>query len=224
MKNTLKIIFGVFLVLIGTSLLIDRLGLILPFDVDVWRIVGLFWPTILVYWGVKAYMESNKTLGLILISLGSLLFLNDIFDYNFFSIFWPLLIITWGISIMVKKDSVTNVSSGEKSDDYIRETIAFWGSETKATSKNFTGGELNISFGGMELDLREIDVKKDNAKLHVNVAFGGADITVSKDCHVKTTGTGILGGWENNTTKPENPKYTLEIGGTALLGGVTIKN
>ncbi|MDD3475041.1 MAG: hypothetical protein PHP08_04070 [Candidatus Dojkabacteria bacterium] len=224
MKDTIKIIIGVALVTIGSLLIIERIGIFLPFTVDVWKIVSIFWPLILIYLGLKMFFENNTTGGVILFTLGSVIFLTNVFDWNFFSILWPLLIIGIGVSILVKKDETRfNIESSEYSDDYIKESVAFWGSDKKLTSKSFKGGEINVAFGGVNLDMRETKIHKDGAKLNVNVAFGGAEIFVPKNCRVKTNGTGILGGWDPHLSSSDIKEPVLEITGTAIFGGVDIK-
>jgi predicted membrane protein len=226
MKDSVKIIIGVALVTIGGLLLVERLGVFLPFNVDVWQLIGMFWPLILIAIGLKLFFENNTTGGVILFTLGAVIFLTNVFDFNFFSVLWPLLIIALGVSILIRKeDSVHfNTVSSEYSEDYIKESVAFWGSEKKLTSKAFKGGELNVAFGGLTLDLREAKVHKDGAKLNVNVAFGGADIFVPKNCRIKTSGTGVLGGWDPQLKSNDVENPVLEITGTAILGGVDIKN
>jgi predicted membrane protein len=224
MKNTTKIIIGVALVTIGSLLIIERTGILLPFSIDVWEIISIFWPLIFIYLGLKMFFENNITGGVILFTLGLVIFLTNVFNWNFFSILWPLLIIGIGVSILIKKDETKfNVESSEYGDDYIKESITFWGSDKKLTSKNFKGGEINVAFGGITLDMRDIEVHKDGAKLNVNAAFGGAEIFVPKNCRVKTNGTGILGGWNPQLSSNDIKEPVLEITGTAVFGGVDIK-
>jgi predicted membrane protein len=223
MKDTIKIVIGIALVTVGSLLLIDRLGLFLPFNLDVGQIIGMFWPLLLVFLGLKLFFENNTVGGMILFTIGTVIFLTNVFDWNFFAILWPLLIISIGVSILVKKETTFNTVSSESSDEFIKESVAFWGSEKKLTSKSFRGGEINVAFGGLTLDLREVKVNKDGAKLNVNVAFGGADIFVPKNCRVITNGTGILGGWDPHLKSNDIKEPVLEITGTAIFGGVDIK-
>ena len=224
MKNTFKIVLGIILITIGSLLIIERLGIFLPFRVNVWQIIGIFWPLILIYLGLKLFFENNTTGGVILFTIGSVIFLTNIFDWNFFSILWPLLIIGMGISILVKKDDENfNMESSEYSEDEIKESIAFWGSDKKITSKSFKGGQIHVAFGGIKLDMRDAKIDKDGAKLNVDVAFGGAEIFVPKGCRVKTNGIEILGAWEPKLSENTIDKPVLEISGTTIFGGVEIK-
>lgn len=225
MKDTVKIIFGLSLLVIGCLLLIERLGVFLPFSINTWEIIGYLWPLVLVAIGVKLFFENNTTGGVILLTLGSVIFLTNVFNWNFFSILWPLLIIALGVSILIRKEEDHfNVESSEYTDDYLKDSIAFWGSDRRVTSKSFKGGEINVAFGGLTLDLRDAVISKDGAKLNVNAAFGGIDIYVPKDCRVKTNGTGILGGWDPQIKGNDIKEPVLEITGTAIFGGVDIKD
>lgn len=225
MKDTVKIIIGVALVTIGGLLLIERLGILLPFTVNVWEIIGLFWPLILIAIGIKLLLDQNVTGGVIILTIGSVILLTNIFNWNFFAVLWPLLIIALGVSILVKKEdfSVNTESYTQYKEDYIRESIAFWGSEKKLVSKSFKGGELNVAFGGLTLDLRDVTIHKDGAHLNVNAIFAGAEIIVPKNCRVKTNGTGIFGGWEPNVKETDTKGPVLNISGTAIFGGVEIR-
>ena len=225
-NNSLKIIFGIVLVLIGLLLLIDRLGIVFPYNIDVWSIIGTFWPLILIFIGGKLLIERNTTGGIILFILGCVLLLTNLFDFNFFAVLWPLLIIGLGLSILFKGDGsfFNRVSSEEDSEDYISDSVVFWGKERKGTSKNFKGGDINVAFGALELDLRDVKVDKKGATLNVSVAFGGIEIFVPKDCRVVTSGTAILGGWDPSLKENDVKEPVLEITGTVILGGVDINN
>ena len=224
MKDTVKLIFGVALVTIGGLLLIERLGIFLPFTVNVWEIVSLFWPLLLIALGLKLLSEQNTTGAIVLLTLVSLIFLTNIFNWNFFAVIWPLLIIILGVSILIKKENFTiNTESTKYEDDYIKESVAFWGSEKKIVSKSFKGGVFNVAFGGLTLDLREATIDKKGAKLNINAAFGGVEILVPKNCRVKTNGTGIFGGWDPKVKASDVEGPILKISGTAIFGGVEIK-
>lgn len=219
MKNTFKIIAGVLLLTIGSILLAQRFGLFL--NLDVWWIIGMIWPLILVFFGIRFLTEGKYLGGAILILIGSLLILTNIFSWNFFSLLWPMIIIFIGFSILFNKKGDRSLEEGT---DYIKESVIFWGSEKKITSKNFRGGELNVMFGGIKLDLSDAEIDSKGANLVINVAFGGVEVVTPTDCNVVPNGTGILGGWEDNRRGGSNEDGSrLEISGTAMFGGVEIK-
>lgn len=225
MKNSSKFILGVILIALGILFLIEQTG-ILGFSIPVWDILWTFWPLILIFFGAKLLVQGNHTGGLVVLVLGAVFFSTTLFKWNFFSVLWPIIIITIGASILLKKDKPlesVNTSKKTSEEDRLNETVVFWGVEKKVNSDNFKGGEINVAFGGAEIDLSDVKVSKDGAKLHINVAFGGVDILAPKNCRVVSEGTGILGGWDVTVEKRDISEPVLTITGSAAFGGVEIK-
>ncbi|HBB64433.1 MAG: hypothetical protein UR47_C0014G0027 [candidate division WS6 bacterium GW2011_GWB1_33_6] len=223
MKDNSKFIFGVFLVFLGLIFLMDQTGIFSPFRVSLWSIIWKFWPLVLIFLGTKFLLEKNFTPGIVILVLGTVFLATNLFSWNFFSVLWPVIIIAIGISMLIKKDIPVKKEGKYSSEDYVNETAIFWGVDKKVNSKNFKGGELNVAFGGIGLDLREAKVAKEGAKLHVNCAFGGVEIFVPKNCRVITKGTGVFGGWEPKVEESEVTEPVLEITGGVVFGGVEIK-
>jgi predicted membrane protein len=107
--------------------------------------------------------------------------------------------------------------------DRISETVVFWGIDKNMDSKAFKGGDATVVFGGAKLDLRDAQLDKNGAKLVLNTAFGGIEVLLPKDCNVISDGVGILGGWDNKFNQRESKGPKLEITGTAIFGGIEIK-
>ncbi len=225
MKISSKVFWGAILILIGLTFFLQTTGLLLYLNLTAWEFIFWFlWPLLLVALGVKLLLGRNITAGVVFVALGIIFFLTKLFDWNFFAIFWPVLIIAVGLSIIFKQDD-THFNSGKKYDDSdkLTDTVVFWGLDKNMDSKSFKGGEVNAVFGGAKIDLRNAQIDKDGAKLVLNAAFGGIDVFVPKDCNVETDGIGILGGWENHTKSRDVKSPVLEISGSAVFGGVEIK-
>lgn len=225
MKISSKVFWGAILILIGLTFFLQTTGLLLYLNLTAWEFIFWFlWPLLLVALGVKLLLGRNITAGVVFVALGIIFFLTKLFDWNFFAIFWPVLIIAVGLSIIFKQDD-THFNSGKKYDDSdkLTDTVVFWGLDKNMDSKSFKGGEVNAVFGGAKIDLRNAQIDKDGAKLVLNAAFGGIDVFVPKDCKVETDGIGILGGWENHTKSRDVKSPVLEISGSAVFGGVEIK-
>jgi predicted membrane protein len=129
-----------------------------------------------------------------------------------------------GLSVIFRKED-SHFNSGKKfdSNEKISDTVLFWGLDKKLDSKSFKGGEVNAVFGGVKIDLRDVKIAKAGAKIIANAAFGGVEIIVPKECKIVADGMGILGGWENKVTSRDAKEPVLEITGTAVFGGVEIK-
>jgi predicted membrane protein len=220
-----KIILGGILILLG---IIFMIGEIFP-GVDTGFFISLLWPLILVAVGISAVIKNleHPIGGLIIAGLGGLFFINNLLpiDFEIWN-FWPLILVAIGVSIILGKESFVNTfSSGADSSDKLNKFIIFWGLEKKMTSKNFQGGEITVIFGGADIDLREAKIAEGGANLTLTTIFGGIDVRLPKDMKLENSGTGILGAFENKTKQDEKTEGgTLNINGTAMFGGVELKN
>jgi predicted membrane protein len=181
------------------------------------------WPLILIAFGAKLLIVRNTAPGFVLLLLGVVFLSTNLFSWDFFSVLWPVIIIALGISLLFKSEKKQEDGKVVSEKDFLSETVVFWGIDKKVKSKEFKGGEINVAFGGIKLDLRDAKVAKEGGKLHINCAFGGVEVFVPKECRIKTSGTGILGGWDSQLQERKIDEPVLEITGGVIFGGVDIK-
>jgi predicted membrane protein len=194
---------------------------------QLWR----FWPLFAIVGGlVNLTVPGRRMWGVILIVFGALLQASVLGVFHFdWSDMWPIVLITAGAAIIW--NTLNTRSGGDTSDPRttLNETAVFGGIERRVSSQDFRGGQMNAIFGGIELDLREAQMQVDEAELTVNTTFGGISIRVPQTWMVVSRGQGIFGGFNNDThlvngNDPTAKRKTLIIRGTAVLGGVEIKN
>lgn len=224
MKITSKILIGAILIFLGLVFFLETAGILAYISISAWNLIWLLWPILLIGLGIKMVFDRNITAGIIFLSFGLIFLLTQLFHWSFFSILWPVVLIAVGLSIIFKNEN-THINSGKTYDDSdkLAETLIFWGIDKNMDSKKFKGGEVNAVFGGGKIDLRNVEIDKDGAKLTLNAAFGGIEVIVPQNCKIITDGMGILGGWENHTKTRTIEKPILEITGAAIFGGVDIK-
>jgi len=224
MRNSSRFVLGVILITLGILFLVEQTGFFGRFSISIWNLVWTFWPLILIFLGSRLLIERNTNGGLILLILGVVFLSTNLFQWNFFAVLWPVVIITIGLSILLRREGGSfNTSTTTTGAGKLNENVVFWGVDKIINSKEFKGGELNVAFGGIKVDLRDAKIAKEGAKLHVNCAFGGVEILVPQDCRVITNGTGILGGWESKVEERKVDEPVLEITGGVAFGGVEIK-
>lgn len=226
--NLTKVIIGGILIALGGFFFLRVTGIIPYININFWYIIGFIWPALLLFFGIKMIIESNITPGIILIAIGLVFLLTHMFDWGFFSVLWPVIIIAIGVSMLVNKDKPlesTNVNSSSKIEekDIIRDTVMFWGVDKFITSKNFKSANIDVAFGGYKIDLTKSKIVKGGAKIRANVAFGGIEIIVPQEYKIISDGTGVFGGWENKINEKGRKAPAITIEGTALFGGVEIK-
>jgi predicted membrane protein len=161
--------------------------------------------------------------GVIVLIVGVLLQLRnlEIFEIFDYISFWPLAIILFGVWFMLS----SNDEKEKLTKDSFDTINLFSGSENRFATDDFKGGSSIVAFGGVEVDLRESEIKGEEAQIDLFVAFGGADISVPKDWNVVIKGVPIFGGWDDNTSindKTEAP--TLVVHCVLLFAGFDIKD
>jgi len=100
------------------------------------------------------------------------------------------------------------------------------GAQLRVDSQAWRGGELIVTAGGVELDLRQAELHPEGAVLVVRVLMGGIDIRVPDTWQVQCHVTPLLGGAEDSTrsTQGVSSAPRLLVKGNVTLGGVSIQN
>ena len=216
------VIGGVVFIVVGTFLLLEKLGYVPN------GFVLHFWPTILIVIGmVKLVYAGGRPTGVVLIGIGILLQLTEIgiIHVNFWDL-WPVLIIIAGAAMLwqaVAWKPAPSVANPQFDAFYV-----FGGSDRRVNTKSFQGARLFAMFGGYKVDFANADIEGDQAVLEANAVFGGGEIRVPEHWLVVLQGTGIFGGYEDKTrhvqTDASKPTKTLVVRGVAVFGGIEIKN
>ncbi len=220
---------GVVIIVIGALLLLNNLGIF--FIRDLFR----FWPAILVAVGLVKAIDSRDTGGQVagglLVLVGAWLLANQLgFFYLSFQQFWPVLLIGVGVLLIWKHSYF--VAPPPQTNGTLNEHLVFAGSRRQVNTENFTGGRIEAIFGGCEVDLRNANMVGDEAVIFINAVFGGIEITipenwsVSLERHAEASPL-AFGAFEDKTRQPApgTPGVKrLILSGSAVFGGVTIKN
>ena len=100
------------------------------------------------------------------------------------------------------------------------------GANLRIESQAWKGGELGVTAGGVELDLRNARLDPEGALLDVRVVMGGIDMRVPDTWQIVCEVTPLLGGADDITRAPQGVSGAprLRIVGTVTLGGLTIRN
>lgn len=111
-------------------------------------------------------------------------------------------------------------------EDRIGKQITFSGAQIRIESQAWKGGELGVTAGGVELDLRNAQLAPEGALLDLRVVMGGVDLRVPDTWQVIMEVTPFLGGADDVTrsTQGATGAPRLRVIGTVTLGGVTVRN
>jgi predicted membrane protein len=226
-----QFILGLIIIAVGVVFMLDNMDIIYAGD------FLRYWPVLLIAYGVTKVSQSSKNsgqiFGWILILIGALKLL-DVMNFINFRIWdwWPIVFIVIGLNFLRgswNRSRTVNIGAADNSfddtDAYIKNIAMMSGVKRKITSKEFRGGELTAIMGGCEIDLRDADMKGEEAVLDVVAVWGGIEIRVPMGWSVSVKATPIMGGVEDGTypSKEGTPKR-LVITGNIVMGGVEIKN
>jgi hypothetical protein len=111
-------------------------------------------------------------------------------------------------------------------ENRLAKQITFSGAQLRIESQDWKGGELGVTAGGVELDLRNARLNTEGALLDLRVLMGGVDIRVPDTWQVILEVTPFLGGADDvsRSTQGASGSPRLRVIGTVTLGGVTVRN
>lgn len=117
-------------------------------------------------------------------------------------------------------------NSRGRGEDMIDMTAIFGGIKKRVFSKNFRGGDITTLLGAAEIDFTQADING-RAQVDMTLFCGGATLIVPANWSVESDLVAIFGGINDKRShgveSGENNKV-LVISGTAILGGIEIKN
>ena len=110
--------------------------------------------------------------------------------------------------------------------DRINESVIFSGVNRKLMTKNFQGGKATVIFGGLDLDLTQVDFSG-VVTLDLEVGFGGVKLIIPPHWDVRTEVSNIAAGLEDKRMFREggvDPNKVLVLRGTLAFSGLEIKS
>ena len=223
-----RIFWGLILIIVGGLFLLDKMD-----RLDFGHVASTYWPVILILIGVAAILSSGFRRwgpGLFFIILGSVFQLRELgyLHRDVWHYLWPALIILAGIwilfgSLFRRGRSVAfPVDFGRDMDI----SAVLSGQERRFAAPNFKGGRATAVMGGVEVDLTEATLEGGKAAVELTAIMGSVELRVPRDWEVILNATPILGGVEDSRKRvsKDEAKATLYVKGTAIMGGIEIKD
>ncbi|RYY71696.1 MAG: hypothetical protein EOO13_02215 [Chitinophagaceae bacterium] len=245
-RGNSNVITGVFLVLIGGGILLNKMYPEFPNWI-------ISWKTLLIVIGLYVGFKHNFRGGgwAVPIIIGTVFLVMENFpDIPLKRYIWPIVIMVVGLFIILKPKFCTTNKGGGNSDpgspdklssgntggydkgasfsneDTIDSTNIFSGSKKINLSKNFRGGEITNVFGGSELNLSQADIQG-RVELEVTCIFGGTKLIVPADWNIQQEAVAIFGGIDDKRpfhNVQQSPDKILVLKGTVLMGGIDIRS
>ncbi len=218
-----KVLWGLVLIIIGVIIGLNSLGIAnINIFFDGWWTLFIIIPCF-----IGLITKSSKLgyfIGFI-IGLVLLLSIQGIINLEIIlKLIVPFILVSIGISLIfndVVKRSVTDKIKKveiENLDNY----IATFASKKVVVDNVFKGANVDVVFGGVDLDLRNAIFDND-VVIKTSCIFGGVKILVPKNVNVLVKSASVFGGVDNKINNEKNNKNTIYIDAFCMFGGVDIK-
>jgi predicted membrane protein len=215
---------GLLIIALGLVFLLDNLGI-----VESRSVLGL-WPLLLVFAGLKHLFDARRggaaVTAVLLASAGCLLLLNNlnVIDFRFRDL-WPFFLIGLGLHILMRSFASP---AGPKDDVDTDATIASFallgGVKKRSVSPAFQGGSVSAYLGGVEIDLRQVQMQGESVVIDVSAMMGGIELRIPESWTLDLRVSAILGGVDDKTIAPSDAGKRLVLRGSVVMGGIEVSN
>ena len=113
------------------------------------------------------------------------------------------------------------------SDEYLEVNSVFGSVQKNIISKNFKGGDINVVFGGAEVNLSKADIDG-TVILEINTVFGGTQVIVPTNWELKSELDVVMGGVEDKRPIDKDGSVVsgkvLILKGSVVFGGIELRS
>lgn len=222
-KLNLNVVIGIFLLVIGVLLGLDKmnLGFTIDYSITFWSFLALM--------GILMFVNDRKVTImpsiLVFVGVWNVLKDLDIITGSIFALFWPIILIIIGANLIFERGFISKMPHNvQHNTNGVVYNGVFSGVEERLTTKDFKGLSANAVFGGVDLDLRDVEIT-DNVQIDVSALFGGVSLILPERYNVELVSPlNLFGGTENKFKgKHEEDRKTIYIYSRAIFGGVELK-
>ena len=222
-----RLLAGIGILALGVLWTLDNLDVIETSRLTEW------WPAILIAIGLVRLLDptKNRFASVLFILLGTVWLLDslDIADVDIGDLI-PLGIAVIGGKLIwdaLRRGSQPSMMLASADPNATFSAFALWaGVKRQSTSDEFRGGDATAIMGGVEIDLRNANVRDgDVAVIDAFALWGGVEVTVPENWRVVSKVLPLMGAYEDKTNVTKGSTGpTLIIQGTAIMGGIEVKN
>lgn len=215
MKHFQNSIIGILLIVVGTILGLNAFHIThINLFFEGWWTLFIIVPSL-----CGIFTERDKTGSFIGLFIGVYLLLScqGIISFRFlWKLFLPLALIILGIQILFKNSFSRNNSSNETTNNFSNKKYNF-------DNQIYTGGNYNVTFGVMTLDLQKANLESETV-IEISALFAGADLYLPEDANLQIESSSFFGGVDRHQrlNKESNTK-TVILKAHCVFGGVNIK-
>ncbi|MEO6902853.1 MAG: LiaF domain-containing protein, partial [Bacteroidia bacterium] len=205
------------------------------------------WKMLLIVIGISVGVKHQfrKISWLVLVLIGSAFLVSDIYPELYIKpMLWPILIILVGLFVIFKPQrdkskyikrwqhrkyadaGLYTSTESPNSDETIDWFVFMGGLKKNVLSKNLKSAEINVIFGGAEVNFTQADFV-DNATLEINQLFGGTKLIIPANWEIKSELVSVFGGIDDKRPiqpSTNNANKILILKGVVVFGGIDIRS
>ncbi len=216
-----RLVTGLLIVTVGVAFLLDQ------WDYPVAETMLEWWPVAFLVLGLSALLSGSWIGAIIWFAVGVLLLMPrfglpavgfwDVLAYS------PLLISAAGL-VLVRQALRPPPKNVFGESAAVFSAGAFMaGNAHSIGSREFLGGEAVAFMGGCDIDLRNAELRGEEAVVDVLAFWGGIGIKVPPSWTVEDRVTPLLGGLDDKTSGGDGKKRLI-VRGSAIMGGIEVSN
>jgi len=234
---------AIVLIIVGGLFLGFNLGLI-P---DNYRPVLISWEMLLIVLGAISLFKGHFVSGFVLLCLGGFFILPKIVGISgdFVHVYWPIMLIIAGLILLFHRfvnprhadfsakmndwHTAENVATTARTQSQggFHKNVVFGNETFLVLDTEFNGGDINVTFGEIKIDLRKTQLADSTVAIELNVQFGNVVIYVPSDWKIQLQVNSIFGGFEDKRIFPTPTAAQdkmLVIYGSTTFGGGELRN
>jgi hypothetical protein len=112
-------------------------------------------------------------------------------------------------------------SRGDEESDEVALVAVLDGIDLKSRARAFRGGSMLAWYGGINVDLREVELAPE-AHLTVHTLFGGVALKTPPGWRIESNLKVLAGGVDARSSTEDPAAPTLRLDGLAVFGGVAV--
>lgn len=192
------------------------------------------WQMLLIVLGITAILKKKLVPGVILISVG-LFFILQYSNWGLPSL-WPLWLIIAGVAILLfrrpkrpsvfKQQASGNAGNG-MGEGFVFTDVTFGSAKHIVLEPCFRGASLDVTFGGLVLDLRRTCLEEKETYIEIDATFSGVELFIPPYWNVVSELNTTLSGFEDKRLYSHidiDYGHKLIIRGDIIFGSIYIKS
>ncbi len=237
------VFIAIVLVLAGLILLAFNLGWLNP---EIKSII-FSWPMLLILLALIGFSKRNRIFPMLLLLVGLFFLLPRVESAypgilggaggDFVYQYWPILLIVAGLIVIIfvsrrererfVSPATDNNGGTGGTNGWFEKDVVFGGSENVFLDPVLKGGDINVVFGGVVLDLRKTTLPETTVYLDIDAIFGGVTLYIPEDWRVQSSFESVFGGYTdkrpNTFIANQEGNAQLVLKGSLVFGGCTVQ-